>query len=108
MTVTIAKRQDKRSLAANRALWGPIYSQVIDAIAEEVGYDRHDKAGKERLHEGLCIRYGGTAIDPISKREVRKFHTSKASVQQMSDYIEWIPRFMADEYHVVIVLPGEM
>ena len=85
-----------------------IYPQVIDAIAEEVGYDRHDKAGKNGSMRGCVFMPWGTAIDPISKREVRKFHTSKASVQQMSDYIEWIPRFMADEYHVVIVLPGEM
>jgi hypothetical protein len=39
---------------------------------------------------------------------VRKFHTSKATVKQMSDFIEWIPRFMAEEYGAVIVLPGEM
>ena len=59
------------------------------------------------LHEGLCRRYGGTVIDPISKQEVRKFRTSKATVKEMNDYLEWIPRFMAEEYGAVIVLPGE-
>ncbi len=106
--VTIEKPKDTRSLAQNRAIWGTIYSQIIDAIADEVGYDRHDKSGKERLHEGLCIRYGGAVMDPVTKREVRKFYTHTATVKEMADYIEWIPRFMAEEYNVVIVLPGEM
>jgi hypothetical protein len=106
--VTVAKPVDKRSLAQNRALWGPIYDAVLDAVADEVGYDRHDKAGKQHLHTGLCLRYGGTVVDPISKLEVQRFHTSKATVKEMSDFIEWIARFMVDEYGVAIALPGEL
>ena len=108
VTVTIEKPQDTRTMAQNRAIWGTIYDQIIEAIADEVGYDRHDKDGKERLHEGLCARYRGTTIDPVTKCEVRKFYTHRATVQQMADYIEWIPRFIAEEFGIVITLPGEM
>jgi len=107
VVVKIAKPVDKRSLQANRALWGPIYDQLIDGLADAVSYDRHDRDGKEKLHEGLCIKYGGTVRDPITGLDVRKFRTSQASRQEFSDYMEWVARFAAEEYGVVITLPGE-
>lgn len=105
--VTVAKPKNARSLAANRALWGPVYSQVMDGIAESVGYDKHDKAGKEQLHEGLLMLFGGTVIDPITKKEVAKERSSQMNVQRFSEFLEWICRWAADEYGVVVTLPGE-
>lgn len=106
--VTVSKKADKRSLQANRALWGPTYDQLIDGIADEVGYDRHDRDGKEKLHEALCIKYGGTVTDPITGIDVRKFRTSQATKQQFSDYLEWVARYAATEHGIVITLPGEL
>ena len=107
VTVTVAKRQDKRSLAMNRALWGPIYTQLIAGIAEAVGYDAHDASGKEYLHEGLLMLFGGTVVDPITKREVAKERSSQMTVARFSEFMEWIVRWAATEYGVVVVLPGE-
>jgi hypothetical protein len=104
--VTVAKKQDKRSLAQNRAIWGPIYDQLIEGLADDVGYDRHDRDGKDKLHEGLCLQYAGTVKDPITGLDVRKFHTSKATKSEMADYIEWVARFAA-ERGVVVTLPRE-
>jgi hypothetical protein len=72
-----------------------------------VGYDKHDKAGKEQLHEGLLCLFGGTVIEPVTKREVAKVRSSKMSKQEFSEYVEWIARWAATEHGVVIVLPGE-
>lgn len=108
VVVTVAKKQDRRSLAANRALWGPIYSQLIDGIAEQVGYDKHDKSGKEQLHEGPLMLFGGTVVDPITKREVAKERSSQMTVARFSEFMEWIARWAATEHGVVVVMPGEM
>jgi|ERR1051326_430806 hypothetical protein len=106
--VTLTKPQEKRTNAQNRLAWGATYDQLIEALADEVGYDRHDKDGKEKLHEALCIKYGGTVKDPLTGLAVRKFRTSKATKQQFTDYVEWICRFAAQEHGVVITLPGEL
>lgn len=106
--VTVAKKQDKRSLAQNRALWGPIYDSLLDGIAESVGYDKHDKAGKEHMHEGLLMLFAGTVVDPVTKREVAKERSSTMTSQRFSEFMEWIARYAADEHGVVITLPGEM
>ncbi len=108
VTVIVEKPQDTRSLAQNRALFGPVYDQLIDGLADEVGYDRHDKDGKDKLHEGLCIKYGGTVKDPITGLDVRKFRTSKATVSEFGAYLEWVARFAAQEHGVIVTLPGEM
>jgi hypothetical protein len=106
--VTVAKKQDKRTSAQNRLAWGTTYAQILEGLADEVGYDRHDIDGKEKLHEGLCMKYGGTEKDPVTGHDVRKFRSSKATKQQFTEYIEWVCRFAAQEYGVVVTLPGEM
>lgn len=108
LTVTVAKRVDKRSLAQNRMLWGPVYDQVIAGLAEQVGYDKHDQLGKEQMHEGLLMLFGGTVIDPVTKREVAKERSSTMTTQRFSEFVEWISRYAAEEHGVVVVLPGEL
>lgn len=104
---TLSEHVEKRTSAQNRMIWGTVYDQLVDGLGDEVGYDRHDKAGKEKLHEGLCLKYGGTVKDPVTGLDVRKFHTSAASKEEFTAYVEWVARFAAEEYGVVIVLPGE-
>lgn len=108
VVLTVENRREKRSSAQNRLMWGTTYDQLIAGIAAEAGYDRHERElAKELIHEGLCAKYGGTVTDPVTKEQVRKFRTSKATKQEFSDYIEWVARFAAQEYGVVIALPGE-
>lgn len=108
VVVTLAPFKEKRSNKANRALWGPVYDSILLQLADAVGYDRHERASaKELIHEGLCGKYGGYETCPVTKREIRKFRTSKATKQQFSDYLEWLARFCAEEYGIVVELPGE-
>jgi hypothetical protein len=108
LTVTIEKKADKRSIAQNRMLWGPVYDQLIAGIAESVGYDKHDKVGKEQMHEGLLMLFGGTVTDPVTKREVAKERSSTMTTARFSEFVEWIARYAADEHGVVVTLPGEL
>src|SRR3989304_2310465 len=86
--VTVARRIDKRSLQQNRALWGPVYDQLIAGIAESVGYEPHDKTGKEQMHEGLLALFGGTVIDSVTKREVAKERSSTMTVARFAEFLE--------------------
>lgn len=108
VTLTIAPLKEKRSNQQNRMLWGTVYDQLIEGISIEAGYDRHERAqAKELIHEGLCGKYGGYETCKVTGQQVRKFRTAKATKQQFTDYIEWVARFAAQEYGVVIALPGE-
>ena len=105
--VTLEEYQDKRTNRQNRALWGQVYDSLLAGLADEVGYDKHDKFGKEQLHEGLLCLYGGTVVEPVTKREVAKVRSSKMTKSEFSDYVEWIARWAASEHGVVVELPGE-
>lgn len=106
--VTVAKRQDKRSVQANRALWGPLYDSLINGIAQQGGIDAGDMQSKDLIHEGLLQRFGGTMIEPVTKQEVAKERSSSMTVARFSEFMEFVARFAAEEYGVVINLPGEM
>jgi hypothetical protein len=108
VVVTLAEKQDKRTSAQNRLIWGTVYSQILEGIGESVGYDRHDKAGKEQLHLGLLMLYSGTIVEPLTKREVPKVRSSKMTKAEFSDYVEWVARWAAQEHGVAIALPGEL
>lgn len=108
VTVTISKKQDKRSLAQNRALWGPIYDQLVSGLAQETGIDAHDGVSKEHMHEGLLQLFSGTTIDPVTKREVAKERSSAMTTVRFGEFIEWIARYAATEHGVVVTLPGEL
>lgn len=104
---TFEVRKDKRTNKQNRTLWGVVYESLVQQISEEVGYDRHDKAGKEQLHEGLLMLYGGVKKCPITKRDVAAKRSSKMTVAEFADYIEWIARWAATEYGIVVELPSD-
>lgn len=106
--MVITPKKEKRTNAQNRAMWGTVYDSLLLGLADAVGYDRHERAAaKELLHEGLCAKFGGMETCKITGQQVRKFRTSKATKQEFSDYIEWVARFAATEYGVVVALPGE-
>lgn len=105
--LTLEEHRDKRTGKQNRTLWGVVYESLVRQIAEEVGYDKHDKAGKEQLHEGLLMLYGGVKVCPITKREVAAKRSSKMTVAEFADYIEWIARWAATEYGIVVELPSD-
>lgn len=105
---TLSQRVEKRTNAQNRMMWSTVYDQLLLGLADAAGYDRHERAAaKELLHEGLCAKYGGMETCKLTGQQVRKFRTSKATKQQFTDFVEWVARFAATEYGVVIVLPGE-
>lgn len=106
--LTLESFKEKRSNAQNRMAWGTLYDQLLYGIADAAGYDRHERAeAKELIHEGLAQKFGGTVTDKVTGQQVRKFRTSKATKQEFTDYVEWVCRFAAQEYGVVVVLPGE-
>lgn len=106
--IRLSKEHGRRTIQQNRALWGRIYDQLLAGIAESVGYDAHDKAGKEHMHEGLLMLFGGTVVDPVTKREVARERSSTMTVQRFGEFLEWIARYAASEHGVVVTLPGEL
>lgn len=107
LVLTVEPRKDKRTLKQNRTLWGVVYTSLMQQLANEVGYDRHDKAGVEQMHEGLLMLYGGTKVCPVTKREVAAKRSSKMTVAEFADYIEWVARWAATEYGIVVELPSD-
>jgi hypothetical protein len=107
LVLTVEPRKDKRTNKQNKTLWGVVYESLVQQVAEEVGYDRHDKAGKEQLHEGLLMLFGGVKKCPITGREVAAKRSSKMTVAEFADYIEWIARWAATEYGIVVELPSD-
>lgn len=105
--VTLSKPQDKRSLQQNKALWGPIYDQLIDGICRNQGIALGDRKSKELMHEGLLQAFGGTVIDPVTKREVTKERSSDMTVERFGEFMEFIAVYAAQEHNVIITLPGE-
>jgi len=108
LRVIVERPQDTRSSQQNKGLWGPIYDQLLAGVAEEIGYDAHDKAGKELMHEGLLQLFSGTTVDPVTKREVAKERSSTMTAARFREFTEWIARWAAEQHGVVITLPGEL
>lgn len=108
VTVTVAKPVDKRSLAQNRALWGPIYDQLMLGLSREHGIDAGDEHSKELMHEGLLQKFSGTVVDPVTGCTVAKERSSTMSTTRFGEFMEFIARYAAEEHGVVVTLPGEL
>ena len=108
LVLTVEPRKDKRSNRANRMMWGVAYEQAVEVILSAEGYRRDQWADmKDLMHEGLCARYQGYVTCPVTKQQVRKFRTSKASKAEFTAYIEWLAQMIAEDYGVAIELPGD-
>lgn len=99
---------EKRSSKANRYLWGPLYDEAMEVILSSEGYRRDEwPQMKLLMHEGLTGKYQGYVTCPVTKQQVRKFRSSKATVAEFKAYIEWVIQLVAEDYGVAIALPGE-
>lgn len=95
----------KRSLAQNRFLWG----HALPLIAEHLGYDHHEH---DRLHyDLLSVRFGTQAILPMVPGAPPRIVPSKTSSElttvEFAEYLEWLVRYAAEHFGVVIQLPDE-
>jgi len=103
--VSVNEPSKKRSLAQNRWLWG----QALPLIAEHCGYDRHEH---ERLHyDLLSVRFGTTAVAPLitgaPPRIVPTRTSSELTTAEFSDYMDWLTRYAAETFDVILPLPDE-
>lgn len=105
VTVKVSKQVDKRSVRQNKWIWGVAYP----LIAEHLGYDAHEH---EQLHyDLLSVRFGTHAIQPKipgAPPRIEPVRTSsQLTVTEFSDYMEWLCRYAAQEFDVVLPLPDE-
>ena len=107
--LVISEYVEKRSSGANRFLWGPLYDEAMEVILSKEGYRRDEwPQMKLLMHEGLTGKYQGYVTCPITKQQVRKFRSSKATKAEFHAYIEWLVQMVAEDYGVALALPGEM
>ncbi len=104
--VTVSRKQTKRSLAQNRWHWGV----AIPLIAEHCGYDHHEH---EALHyDLLAVRFGTKAVTPLIPEAPPRIVPSKTSSElntiEFSDYMDWLIRYAAEKFDVVIPFPNEV
>ncbi len=98
--VVIRLRRSQRSLKQNAWLWGV----AIPLLAEELGYDAHEH---EALHYALLEKCFGSRWDMRLQAHVPQVRSSKLSTRVFANYMEWLVRFAAMEFDVVIPLPNE-
>lgn len=97
----------KRSNPQNRWVWGYAYEEILKAW----GYAPDErKAAKHDLHEKLVGLCWGTHWDERLKVDVRNVRTSKLNTTQFSEYMEWLPRYVAQEPTLgfALMLPNEV
>ena len=108
MEMIVRKRGTKRSADQNRLLWA-----LISEIAAEAGYDAHEH---EQLHYMLlCERFGtwertpGGHLSRLFGRSVRvpKKTSSQLTTVEFTEYLDWLARFAAEHFGVVVQLPGD-
>jgi hypothetical protein len=104
-TLTVKAKTSKRSLAQNAWHWGV----ALPLIAEHLGYDRHEH---DQLHyDLLAVRFGTKAIPPLLPGAPPRIEpqrtSSELTTQEFSDYMDWLVRYAAQEFGVVIPLPDE-
>jgi hypothetical protein len=99
--VVLRKPRSKRSLAANAWWWGV----AVPMIAEELGYDRHEY---EQVHYALVVKCFGTTHDERLKAEVPAARSSKLSTKEFAELMDWVVRFAAEEWGLILPLPSEV
>jgi hypothetical protein len=97
--VTLEPPKKTRSLDQNAWLWG----LALPMIAEDIGYDKHEH---EWLHYELLAERFGT-VKAAGGLVLPAKTTSKMTTREFSDYMEWLVRFAAQKFGVVVPLPDE-
>src|SRR5690606_26814880 len=105
VVVTVQRKTRKRSLEQNAWLWGV----ALPLIAEHLGYDRHEL---DDLHyDLLSVRFGTKAVAPrvpgAPPRIVPSRTSADMTTTEFSDYMDWLVRYAAQEFGVVIPLPDD-
>jgi hypothetical protein len=98
--VVIRQPKSKRSLDQNKWWWGI----AIPLLADELGYDKHEHDG---LHYALVSKCFGVTQDTRTGVEVPNKRSSQLTVAEFAELMEWVTRFAAQEWGVVLPLPGE-
>jgi len=100
VVVRVEPRKVRRSVEQNAYWWGV----VVPIIAEDLGWDRHehDALHYSLLHE--CFGY----TEKNGLRVPIKTASSKLSVDEFTQLIEWAVRWAAVEHHIVVPLPNEV
>jgi hypothetical protein len=97
--MVIRKPKSKRSLDPNAWHWGI----AVPMIAEALGYDKHEH---DQVHYALVSKCFGVRED-ATLGEVPNKRSSKLTVQEFSELMEWEVRFAAEFCGVVLPLPGD-
>lgn len=105
VVLTVRKFREQRSAAQNRWLWG----KALPLIAEYCGYDEHET---EDLHYDLLgVRFGTVEVEPrfpgAPHRVVPAKTSSQLTTAEFSEYMDWLVRFAAQKWGVMIPLPDE-
>lgn len=108
VTLTVEKKRKPRSHDQLEWLFGVAYPE----IAKAAGYDAHewkDKATLENIHEGLLQRRYGVVVDKVTGTAHAKERTTGKSALFVSEFMEWLCRWTAQEYRMdpPLTLPDE-
>lgn len=98
--VVLRNPRSKRSLDQNAWHW----SIAVPMIAEALGYDKHEH---DQVHYALVSKCFGVRQD-AKLGEVPNARSSRLTVQQFSELMEWEVRFAAQFCGVEIPLPSEV
>lgn len=98
--ISVRKYNRKRSHEQNAWAWGVAYP----LIAESIGYDKHEH---EELHYWLVAQCFGTHHDERIDADVPNVRSSRLTTAEYSDYMEWLVRFAAEKFGVIVPLPNE-
>jgi hypothetical protein len=103
--VVVRLRKSKRSNEQNRWLWGV----ALELLVEDFGYERNErKKAKEDLHYRLVEVCFGMHWDAKLSMNVPNVRSSHLNTKEFSEYMEWLVRYAAEHYGVVIPLPNEV
>ena len=97
--VVIRKPKSKRSVQQNAWWWGI----AVPMIAEALGYDRHEH---DQVHYALVSKCFGVRHDP-KLGEVPNKRSSKLTIAEFAELMEWSVRVAAQEWGVLLPLPNE-
>lgn len=95
--VTIMQKRNHRTLSQNAYYRGV----VLPVIAEHCGY-----SGKSEL-DSLHARFAEMFLPKVGMLQIRK-STSDLDTREMTDFIENIRRYAAEELGVYVPSPGEV
>jgi hypothetical protein len=98
--VRLERKFKQRTDPQNRWLHGV----AISLIADECGYDRHEREWLRYYLLGLCF---GTEKNALGQDMPKAVGTRKLSTEQFSTFMEWIVRFGATTLNVRIPLPDD-